>query len=189
MGRAEESRTSLVVHLKHFALFVVYKLGTGGNHYRLRPFFCVAFASVVLGDATPRGIGFFLIRESSRFPIAGYREARQPLRMASRQTITESGVLYDVQHSVKKRARFSHRGGPRPKATRTSFGVPRLLRMLRWLERYSPPRVRLTFVADSQPETPIKVSETKDTGKDGSRDGANNHPDVVRVVRKVPRVR
>ena len=86
-------------------------------------------------------------------------------------TITETGVLYDAQHSVKKRAL-------RPKAIPTSFRVPRLLRVLGWLERFSPPKVLLTLVRESQPEKTTTFSETKSTGKDRSSDSANYHPDA-----------
>jgi hypothetical protein len=43
--------------------------------------------------------------------------------------------------------------------------MPRLLRVLRWLEKFSPPRVLVTFVPDSQRETPTTFSETKGSGK------------------------
>ena len=85
--------------------------------------------------------------------------------------ITESEVLYDAQHLGKKSAL-------RPKAIPTSFRVPRLLRVLGWLERFSPPKVLLTLVRDSQPEKPTTFSETKNTGKDKSSDSANYHPDA-----------
>ena len=64
--------------------------------------------------------------------------------------------------------------------------MPRLLRVLRWVERFSPPKVLPTFVPDSQPKRPITFAEKKDMGK-GSRD-ANQHPNVVRIVRKMQRV-
>jgi hypothetical protein len=84
-------------------------------------------------------------------------------------TITESGVLYDAQHSVKKRAL-------RPKVIPTSFTVPRLLRVLGWLERFSPPKVLLTLVRDPQSEKTTTFSETKNTGKNRSSDSAHYHP-------------
>src|SRR5438105_3812816 len=99
--------------------------------------------------------------------------------MAGPLTITESGVLYDIQHSMKKRARPLYSGGRRLKTTAPSFRGPRLLRVLRWLERFSPPKVLLIFVADTQLKNPITVSRTKDIAKVGSSDGANDHPDVV----------
>ena len=95
----------------------------------------------------------------------GYPEARQPLWMAGLRTITERGALYDALHSVKKRALPARPGGARPKATRTSFRMPRLLRVLRWLEKFSPPKVLVTFVPDSQRESPTTFSETKGSGK------------------------
>jgi hypothetical protein len=132
------------------------------NHFRVS-LCCVRGRCLQRPD--PQGIGFFLIRESSCFPIVGYPEARQPLWMAGPRTIPESGAPYDALHSMKKRAISARPGGARPKATRTSFRMPRLLRVLRWLEKFSPPRVLVTFVPDSQRETPTTFSETKGSGK------------------------
>src|SRR3977135_3044348 len=84
--------------------------------------------------------------------------------MASLPTITESGVLYDVQHSGKKRAFAGYFSG-RPKATPAAFRGPTLLRILRWLERFSPPKVLLTFLVDSEPKKPITFPETKNPEK------------------------
>src|SRR5438876_5790299 len=107
--------------------------------------------------------------------------------MARPLTITESGVLYDMQHSVKKRARPMYSGRRRLKATAPSFRGPRLLRVLRWLERFSPPKVLLIFAADPQLKNRSQFREQK-TSRVGSSDGTNHHPDVVRVVRKFRRV-
>ena len=93
-----------------------------------------------------------------------------------------------MQHSMKKRARPLYSGGRHLKATAPRFRVPRLLRVLRWLERFSPPKVLLIFTADPQLKKPITVSRAKDMAKDGTSDGANRHPDIVRVVRKFRRV-
>src|SRR2546422_9904841 len=105
--------------------------------------------------------------------------------MAGPPTITENGVLYDMQHSRKKRARPLYSGGRRPKATAPSFGGPRLFHVLRWLERFSPPKVLLIVAADAQLKNPIIFSETKDTARVGSSDGASDHANIVRVVRKI----
>jgi hypothetical protein len=75
--------------------------------------------------------------------------------MARPLTITESGVLYDMQHSIKK-----HAGERHLKATAPSFRGPRLLRVLRWLERFSPPKVLLIFAADAKLKNPITASRT-----------------------------
>ena len=104
--------------------------------------------------------------------------------MAGPPTITESGVPYDMQHSRKKRARPLYSGGRRPKATAPSVWGPRLFRVLRWLDRFAQPKVLLTVAPDAQLKNPIMFSETKDTAKVRSIDGASHHADIVRVVRK-----
>ena len=108
--------------------------------------------------------------------------------MAGPLTITQSGALYDMQHSIRKRARPLDSGGWRPKVTAPSFRGPRLLRVLGWLERFSPPKVLLIVAADAQLKNPIIFSETKDTARVGSSDGASDHANIVRVVRKIRRV-
>ncbi len=65
--------------------------------------------------------------------------------------------------------------------------LPALLHLFRWLERFSPPKVLLTLVADAQPKTPIIFPVTKDAGKDGSSERANYRANVVRVVRRIRR--
>ena len=85
--------------------------------------------------------------------------------MARPLTITESGVLYDMQHSIKKHARPSYSGGRHLKVTVPSFRGPRLLRVLRWLERFFPPKVLLIFVADAQLKNPMTGSRTEDIAK------------------------
>jgi hypothetical protein len=86
--------------------------------------------------------------------------------MARPLTITESGVLYDMQHSMKKLARPMYSGRRHPKATAPSFKGPRLFRVLRWLERFSPPKVLLIFAPDTQLGKPITVSETRNVAND-----------------------
>ncbi|SRR6266446_34642 len=101
--------------------------------------------------------------------------------MAGPLTITQSGALYDMQHSIRKRARPLYSGGRRPKATTPAFGGPRLLRVLGWLERFSPPKVLLTFAGDAHLKKPMAFSETKDTAKVGGIDGTKHHADIVRI--------
>jgi hypothetical protein len=85
----------------------------------------------------------------------GDPEALQVLAMLGPKTLTKSGAL----RSVKKRAIPAGLGTPRPKTTQASFRMPGLLRMLCWVERFSPPKVLLTFVPDSQPENPTIFRE------------------------------
>jgi hypothetical protein len=59
-----------------------------------------------------------------------------------------------MQHSRKKRAWPLYSGGRHPKATTSSFREPRLLRLLRWLEKFSPPKVLLIFAAEEQLKNP-----------------------------------
>jgi hypothetical protein len=93
--------------------------------------------------------------------------------MAGPPTITESGVLYVMQHTTKKRALPLYSGGPG-----TSFTVPRLARMLRWLENFSQPKVLLTLFADSQLEKRGKFSGARETRKDESSVSVQHRPDV-----------
>ena len=60
-----------------------------------------------------------------------------------------------MQHSTKKHAaRPLDSGGRHPKATAPSFREPRLLRVMRWLESFSPPKVLLIFAAEEQLKKP-----------------------------------
>jgi hypothetical protein len=78
--------------------------------------------------------------------------------MAGPPTITESGLLYMVQHQEKRRRIPSFMGMRHRKAS-VRLQVPALVRALCWLETFSPPKVLLTLVGDARPSTPPTSSK------------------------------
>jgi len=72
--------------------------------------------------------------------------------MITPPVITEGGVPYDTQDAMRK-----HNSAPVSDESTTSTRMPRLARVLRWLENYSPPKVLLTVFADAQIEKRRKL--------------------------------
>ena len=113
----------------------------------------VQMARLNIADA-PTGIGFFPTLESFRFPIAGYRKWEHARAMAGPLMLTESGMLYHMHHAETKRSRPLYSNRRKTNAAASIAAKQTLGRVLRWLERISPPKVLLTFEGESRSAAP-----------------------------------
>jgi len=81
--------------------------------------------------------------------------------MAGHLTLTESGMLYQMQHSEKKRSRTHDSNRNQAQAMSVVTRTPKLSGVLQWLERLSPPKVLVTFEEQSRSAKAAAAARTK----------------------------